>query len=398
MPGALSRVARHAWIVANVPGEESFRRFELGGGGSEDPFRYFGNGDVAVHGIVFYEREELLDVVDCLGREKSAYHRDHPDYFPIPGPNSNTIVDYMLRHCGVHVELPATAIGRDYRGPVGASVTSNGTGVQLETIPVGVKLGLVEGVEVHLFDMPLGFHFWPPGVTVPVNPGRIGIDGDTHRSATPRRKYSIDDGDDDGKRRYGLASFYLYSRYAHVPEPGHPDNLSDVVAVGADARAFYGKTIGYGLGFDLEAGMGFSPGFAYAARLYPVGAGLMLWRNTFFGAFVGLGSDGVGSHVPERFHFPSELRLEVDVASWVRLGSRAWLGFYPGSEERADGSELVSPFADELVLSAFARLGEAGCGCGGRMGSGYFLALERGEMMGRVWYGLRLGVQGDFGG
>jgi hypothetical protein len=58
----------------------------------------------------------------------------------------------------------------------------------------------------------------------------------------------------------------------------------------------------------------------------------------------------------------------------------------------------VSPFADELVLSAFARLGEAGCGCGGRMGSGYFLALERGEMMGRVWYGLRLGVQGDFGG
>ncbi len=43
MPAAISQVARHAWIIANVPGETYLRRFELGGG-EDDPFRYFGDG------------------------------------------------------------------------------------------------------------------------------------------------------------------------------------------------------------------------------------------------------------------------------------------------------------------------------------------------------------------
>jgi hypothetical protein len=34
MPGAISQVARHSWIVANVPGDPELHRFELGGGPS----------------------------------------------------------------------------------------------------------------------------------------------------------------------------------------------------------------------------------------------------------------------------------------------------------------------------------------------------------------------------
>jgi len=89
MPGAISQVARHSWIVGNVPGEGRFRRYELGGS-SGDPFRYFGEGDVAIHGIVHYEHGELMAVTGCLERAKRNYHAEYPDYFPIPGPNSNT--------------------------------------------------------------------------------------------------------------------------------------------------------------------------------------------------------------------------------------------------------------------------------------------------------------------
>ena len=36
-------------------------------------------------------------------------------YLMWPGPNSNTYVDAMLRSCHLHVDLPATAVGKDHR-------------------------------------------------------------------------------------------------------------------------------------------------------------------------------------------------------------------------------------------------------------------------------------------
>jgi hypothetical protein len=397
MPGAISQVARHAWIVANVPGEPSFRRFELGGGGSGDPFRYFGGGEVAVHGIVHYQGDELAEKVDCLAREEQAYDRQHPDYFPIPGPNSNTIVDFMLRHCSIHVELPATAIGRDYRGLIGASVTSLGTGVQLETWAVGVKLGLEEGVEVHVLDLPLGVHLWPPAITVPVNPGRIGFDDSMYRDAPERlwhrRRY---DEDDDFERRYGVASLWLWSRYARIAQSQKAGGLSDLATVGFETRGAYGRHIGYGFGVDLEAGAGFPLGFAYAARLYPAGAVLMFGGDSFLGLYGGIGSDGVTEHVPARFALPAELRLEIDVAPMARVGARAGVAWYPGSTSREGGR--LSPFADELVLSAFARIGRALPRGRWRYGRGYFFALERREVMQTFSLGLTFGVEADLGG
>jgi hypothetical protein len=393
MPGPISQVARHSWIVANVPGEGRFRRFEMGGA-SEDPFHYFGDGDVAVHDIVHYERGELLGVVTCLEREMARYHQEYPRYFPIPGPNSNTIVDFMLRHCDIHVELPSTAVGRDYRGPIGASVTSLGTGLQLETWVVGLKVGLQEGVELHLFDLSLGVHLWPPGITVPVNPGRIGFDDSTHRDATPRpwRERRTDQ-----EREVGVASLWLSSRYARTVRPEDAGGLSDTTTVGFVARTAYGRHVGYGLGLDLEAGAGFPLGFAYATRLYPAGIVLMLADNTFVGAYAGVGSDGVKGRVPPAFQLPTELRLEVDVGPLARIGARAGVAWFPANVGRRGGSAL-SPFADELTLSAFARLGATPCGCPGRMGRGYFFALERREVMQSAWLGVSFGVEVDFGG
>src|SRR5262249_32966398 len=160
------------------------------------------------------------------------------------------------RACDIHVELPATAIGRDYRGVIGASVTSAGTGVQLETWVAGAKLGLEEGVELHFLDLALGVHLWPPGITVPVNPGRIGVDDSPHRAAHVPEWRRQRERERDEKRSYGLTSLFLYSHYARVVDPEDARGLTDVGGVGFSGRASAGKRGGYAVGFDLEAGVG----------------------------------------------------------------------------------------------------------------------------------------------
>jgi hypothetical protein len=179
MPEPITQVARHAWIIANPVQGGSLLRYEYGRHSAvptKDPFEYFGAGDVALHGVLKADPATISRVIACLDVEDARYYDDHPTYFPIPGPNSNTYVDRMLRLCKIPFDLPGTAIGKDYRGIIGASVTSGGTGVQLETWPLGIKLGLTEGVEVHLFGLAIGVDFWPPALILPVNPGRLGFD------------------------------------------------------------------------------------------------------------------------------------------------------------------------------------------------------------------------------
>lgn len=180
MPEPITPIARHAWIIANAAKSPQLRRYELLGSASarstDDPFDYFGEGDVAVHGILRRSTADVEKIMACLEAETPRYNTEHPTYFPMPGPNSNTYVDQMLRRCGIPVELPATAIGKDYRGILGVSVTSGGTGLQLETWLGGVKIGLKEGVEIHFLGLALGVDLYPPALIVPVNPGRIGFD------------------------------------------------------------------------------------------------------------------------------------------------------------------------------------------------------------------------------
>lgn len=180
MPEPITQVARHAWIVANKADGSDLRRYELIGdayaAGTSDPFYWIGPGDVALHGVIEGEKAEIAGVIECLERETPLYNEEHPAYLPMPGPNSNTYVDQMLRRCDIPCELPATAIGKDYRGVIGASVTSGGTGVQLETWVGGVKIGVKEGVELHILGLSIGVDVWPPALIVPVNPGRIGFD------------------------------------------------------------------------------------------------------------------------------------------------------------------------------------------------------------------------------
>ncbi len=82
----------------------------------------------------------------------------------------------------------------------------------------------------------------------------------------------------------------------------------------------------------------------------------------------------------------------------MRRGVRGALTWIPESDARRGGSRLVSPFADELILGTFVRVGRAPpCACG-RSGRGYFFGLERRDVMRSYRVGASFGLEIDCGG
>ena len=166
MPQPIRGVARHAFFTVKRAGSPDWATVEFG---------YVERNDVRVHAI--WRGPEASRGIACLHEHERAVEAEiYPHYLPWPGPNSNTFIDRLLRLCDLHADLPATAIGRDYRGVVGLSLTSGGTGFQLETPIFGLRLGLTEGIEVHLLALAFGIDLWPPALILPIDPGRLGFD------------------------------------------------------------------------------------------------------------------------------------------------------------------------------------------------------------------------------
>jgi hypothetical protein len=170
----LDDIARHPWFAVRRPGEEEWRTYEVPSNGVErDPFRnHYPYKKPIVHKI--WRGKEAERAAACLEREAGPWN-DRLKYRFYPGPNSNTFGDVMLRKCNLRASLPSTAVGKDWRGAFGAGVTSEGTGVQVETPLLGVKLGLKEGVELHVLGLSIGVDLWPPAIIVPLGPGRLGF-------------------------------------------------------------------------------------------------------------------------------------------------------------------------------------------------------------------------------
>jgi hypothetical protein len=40
---------------------------------------------------------------------------------------------------------------------------------------LGVKLGLKEGIEIHIIGLSFGIDLWPPAIILPLGPGRFGF-------------------------------------------------------------------------------------------------------------------------------------------------------------------------------------------------------------------------------
>ncbi len=176
LPHPMDEIARHPWFAVRRAGATEWTAYEVGGGGGtlSDPTNNSPYEKPILHGLwVGDEGERAARCLELVGNKIA--HEIEDDYFLIPGPNSNTFGDVVLRRCKLAASLPATSIGKDYRGLIGAGITSERTGVQLETWLLGVKFGLKEGVEVHVLGLSFGVDLWPPAIILPLGPGRIGF-------------------------------------------------------------------------------------------------------------------------------------------------------------------------------------------------------------------------------
>jgi hypothetical protein len=172
----IETIARHPWLAVRRAGQREWMLYEVPSvcHCGENPFDHSPYLDPILHAT--WRGAEADRAADCIEREAHPIiQRINRNYFLVPGPNSNTFGDEILRRCHLHASLPATSIGKDWRGWIGAGVTSEGTGVQLETAIFGLKLGLKEGVEVHVLGLSFGVDLWPPALILPLGPGRLGF-------------------------------------------------------------------------------------------------------------------------------------------------------------------------------------------------------------------------------
>ena len=101
------------------------------------------------------------DGADALIEQIDKAAREYPyagEYAAWPGPNSNTFTAYVARAVPeLGLDLPPTAIGKDYLGPPFVARSPSGTGAQANLFGVvGVLAGVEEGVELDLLGLTFG--------------------------------------------------------------------------------------------------------------------------------------------------------------------------------------------------------------------------------------------------
>ena len=193
-PGAVVRIfaartvrwrgifASHCWIVFKPAGDSEYTRYDYTAWG--DPVRV--NGFVAdgrwfgqVPTLVFAaDGDAAAALIPHMRAAIAAYaYRNRGDYRAWPGPNSNTFVAAIMDAApGVQVDLPPTAIGKDY--PYDGRWlrrTPSGTGLRLTLGGyAGLTVGWVEGVEVNVLGAVAGLDVRRPGIKLP-GLGRLGV-------------------------------------------------------------------------------------------------------------------------------------------------------------------------------------------------------------------------------
>ena len=112
--------------------------------------------------------EILLDIRGDIGEDGEAMIDDieaavarYPyakKYHVWPGPNSNTFTAFVAREVpGLVLDLPPTAIGKDYLGGSIVAKTPSGSGFQVSLFGMlGILVGLEEGIEINILGLTFG--------------------------------------------------------------------------------------------------------------------------------------------------------------------------------------------------------------------------------------------------
>lgn len=174
----------HCWIVLKERNGHAWRRYDVVGWGNpvrRDAFAadgfWYGNRPSIVFSASGREAERLIPLIEAA---ISRYPWSKPGTYAVwPGPNSNSFVAWTVRQTpGLEVELPPTAVGKDFLGRGFAlSRTPSGTGWQASWNGlIGLGLARDEGIELHLLGATLGLDLLKPAIKLPAL-GRIGVNG-----------------------------------------------------------------------------------------------------------------------------------------------------------------------------------------------------------------------------
>ena len=177
--------AVHTWIAVKPAHAADWERFEVIGFGVNrgrpalrtssglPDTRWFGHDPVVIAELRGAAAEAAIPRL----RAAVAGYPYPKSYTAWPGPNSNTFTAHVARRVPeLRLDLPATAIGKNY--PVGGffSSTPSGTGWQLTLGGfAGIAASLEEGIEIDLFGLSAGLDFKPPALRLP-GLGRLGWD------------------------------------------------------------------------------------------------------------------------------------------------------------------------------------------------------------------------------
>jgi len=174
----------HTWIAMKPTDAPAYTRYEVIGWGVDRGQPAIRINRTGPDNYWFGSRPQLLvdrrgEGVDLLiTRVEAAIARyPYPDtYLTWPGPNSNTFVAYVGRAVPeLRLELPPTAIGKDFLPDFPIATTPSGTGLQLSLLGLaGVLVGWDEVLEVNVLGLTFGLDLHRPALKLP-GLGRLGV-------------------------------------------------------------------------------------------------------------------------------------------------------------------------------------------------------------------------------
>lgn len=174
-------LAHHAWIDIHKAGDPKWLRIECAGrlfgvlfsdlDAEEAHLDHRFDGHT-VHLLGWLDGEaahRAAEAIEARAHELDEFYGEN--YRVWPGPNSNTFVAEVARAApDLGFVFDPNCIGKDYPGWVDVGLTASKTGLRLDTVPIGVAVGLREGVEVHVLGLTAGISLDPPGISLPFLP------------------------------------------------------------------------------------------------------------------------------------------------------------------------------------------------------------------------------------
>lgn len=168
----------HTWIAVKPTQAESYTIYEVIGWMQRQKMpvlviyenvpdrRWYGNMPEIL-------LEKRGDGVDALIEKIDEAARNYPyarNYTIWPGPNSNTFTAWVSRAVPeLQLDLPPTAIGKDYLGYQMVSQAPSGSGFQISFFGLfGVLASAVEGIEFNLLGLSFGVDLDPPAIKLPL--------------------------------------------------------------------------------------------------------------------------------------------------------------------------------------------------------------------------------------